>query len=274
LTVTPVYVADLLRTGRLVELGRFVLNMQRSYRRPPLPLCRNLLWTNGARLLLGEAYRWARQRAGANRLLSQPFGWIEARRRQRGSLIPAWLAPDPELRREMQRRTEAGRDVAGRALGPGGFYFRELHRALEHPLTTLELEEIFESGRRLGLRVLMPFWDADLVRFLCRVPPRLLNQGGRSKGLVRTMLDQRFPQLDFGTQKKIVSLDFFRSTMLNEGERAWRSMGGVPALAELGIVDAVAVDRVLREILDHRRQGDAFRIWDILNLEAWLRPRL
>jgi hypothetical protein len=88
------------------------------------------------------------------------------------------------------------------------------------------------------------------------------------------MLDQRFPQLDFGTQKKIVSLDFFRSTMLNEGERAWRSMGGVPALAELGIVDAVAVDRVLREILDHRRQGDAFRIWDILNLEAWLRPRL
>jgi hypothetical protein len=51
-------------------------------------------------------------------------------------------------------------------------------------------------------------------------------------------------------------------------------MGGVPALAELGIVEAVLVDRTLREILDHRRQGDAFRIWDILNLEAWLRPRL
>jgi asparagine synthetase B (glutamine-hydrolysing) len=274
LTVTPVYVADLLRSGSLVELGRFVLNMQRSYRLPPLPLFRNLLWTNGARLLLGEAYRWALERAGANRLLRQPFGWIEARRRRRRSLMPAWLAPDPELRREMERQSEVGRHMAGRTLGPGGFYFRDLHRALDHPLTTLELEEMFESGRRLGLRVLMPFWDAELVRFLCRVPPRLLNQGGRSKGLVRTMLEQRFPQLDFGTQKKIVSLDFFRSTMLNEGERAWRSMGGVPALAELGIVDAVAVDRVLREILDHRRQSDAFRIWDILNLEAWLRPRL
>jgi asparagine synthase (glutamine-hydrolysing) len=274
LTVTPVYVADLLRTGRLVELGRFVLNMQRSYRLPPLPLFRNLLWTNGARLLLGEAYRWVLERAGANRLLRQPFGWIEARRSRRRSLMPAWLAPDPELCREMERQSAVDPRMASRTRGPGGFYFRELHRALEHPLTTLELEEMFESGRRLGLRVLMPFWDAELVRFLCRVPPRLLNQGGRSKGLVRTMLEQRFPQLDFGTQKKVVSLDFFRSTMLNEGERAWRSMGGVPALAELGIVDAVSVDRTLREILDHRRQGDAFRIWDILNLEAWLRPRL
>jgi asparagine synthase (glutamine-hydrolysing) len=274
LTVTPVYVADLLRTGRLVELGQFILSMQRSYRLPPLSLFRNLLWTNGTRLLLGEAYRWAMGRAGANRLLGQSFGWIEARRRRQRSVIPAWLAPDPELRREMERQSEVGGQISGRMRGPGGFYFRELHRALDHPLTTLELEEMFEGGRRLGLRVLMPFWDAELVRFLCRVPPRLLNQGGRSKGLVRTMLEQRFPQLDFGTQKKILSLDFFRSTMLNEGERAWRSMGGVPALAELGIVDAVSVGRVLREILDHRRQGDAFRIWDILNLEAWLRPRL
>jgi asparagine synthase (glutamine-hydrolysing) len=273
LTVTPVYVADLLRSGRLVELGRFVLNMKRSYRLPVVPLCRNLLWTNGTRLLLGEAYRWALRRAGANRLISKPLESIEARRRRRRGLIPSWLAPDPELRTEMER-SEVGRHMVGRALGAGGFYFRELHRALEHPLTTLELEEIFESGRRLGLRVLMPFWDAELVQFLCRVSPRLLNQGGRSKGLVRTMLGQRFPQLDFGTQKKIVSLDFFRSTMLNEGERAWRSMGGVPALAELGIVDAVAVDRLLREILEHRRHREAFRIWDILNLEAWLRPRL
>jgi asparagine synthase (glutamine-hydrolysing) len=274
LTVTPVYVADLLRTGRLVELGRFVLTMQRSYRLPLVPLFRNLLWTNGARLLVGEAYRGALERADANRLLSQPFEWIDARRRRRRSLIPEWLAPDPELRREMERQSEVGGHMAGRTRGSAGFYFRELHRALDHPLTTLEFEEMFESGRRLGLRVLMPFWDAELVRFLYRVRPRILNQGGRSKGLVRAMLEQRFPQLDFGRQKKIVSLDFFRSTMLNEGERAWRSMGGVPALAELGIVDAVSVDRVLREILDQRRQGDAFRIWDILNLEAWLRPRL
>jgi len=274
LTVTPVYAADLLRTGSLVELGRFVLNMQRSFQLASLPLFRNLLWTNGARLLLREAYWWALERGAAHRLLRQPSRWMEARRRRRGSATPAWLAPDPELRREMDRQSEVGRQVAGRTRGPGGFYFRELYRALDHPLTTLELEEMFESGRRLGLRVLMPFWDAELVRLLCRVPPRLLNQGGRSKGLVRPMLEQRFPHLDFGTQKKVVSLEFFRSTMLNEGERAWRSMGGVPALAELGIVDAVSVGRAVREILDNRRLGEAFRIWDVLNLEAWLRPRL
>ena len=43
----------------------------------------------------------------------------------------------------------------------GGFYFRELWECLDHPLTAMEMEEVFESGTRMGLRILMPYWDAD-----------------------------------------------------------------------------------------------------------------
>src|SRR5207302_7862470 len=117
------------------------------------------------------------------------------RRRRRARSIPAWVARDPGLRREFHQRAGAKAATAVRGREPGGFYFRELRRTLDHPLVALELEEIFESGRRVGLRVLQPFWDAELVQLLSRIPPRRLNLGGRSKGLVRTALNQRFQHL-------------------------------------------------------------------------------
>ena len=47
-------------------------------------------------------------------------------------------------------------------------YFAEIRSGLEHPLVSMELEELYTQGRRLGLRILQPFWDAQLVDFLDR----------------------------------------------------------------------------------------------------------
>ena len=274
LTVTPMYAADLLRRLDVLGLARLVRSMLRSYRRPPLALMRNLMWTNGVRLLLGEAWRWSLEWAPQIAPLRRPSEWVARRRRQRTLSIPAWVAPDPGLRREFHQRAEAEAATAVRGREPGGFYFRELRRTLNHPLVALELEEIFESGRRVGLRVLQPFWDAELVQLLCRIPPRRLNLGGRSKGLVRAALNQRFQHLNFEQQKKVISVEFFNSTMLNEGRRAWQLMGGTPALAELGVVDPLFLGDTIDRILAQHQRGEAYRIWDTLNLEAWLRPRL
>jgi hypothetical protein len=49
----------------------------------------------------------------------------------------------------------------------------------------MEKEKGFGYGRKIGVRILHPHWDRDLVSFLYRVPPDLLNRGGRSKSLVR-----------------------------------------------------------------------------------------
>jgi hypothetical protein len=88
-----------------------------------------------------------------------------------------------------------------------------MRSGLGHPLVAMELEELFEQSRRLGVRVLQPFWDAALVEFLYRTPPAMLNQTGRSKGLVRDTVARRFPRLGFETQLKVTATRFGRSVI-------------------------------------------------------------
>jgi hypothetical protein len=138
----------------------------------------------------------------------------------------------------------------------------------------MELEDDFEVGRHLGLRVLHPFWDADVVEFLYRIPPALLNRAGRTKGLVRGTLAQRFPGLGFEQQRKMALFSFYRDRVLTEGPSAWRQMGGVPSLGELGLVDVPRLNANVTAIFSGRRLREFARVWDVLNLESWLRPRL
>jgi len=148
-----------------------------------------------------------------------------------------------------------------------------MRTALDHPLVSIEAEEVFENGRRLGVRFLHPFLDADLVDLLYRVPPQCLNRGERSKGLVRDALARRFPNLGFERQKKILVTDYFSSVMFGEGAALWRSLGGARALAELGIIDSITTEKMIQQIFG-KNPGEAFRVCELLCLEAWLRPRV
>jgi hypothetical protein len=154
------------------------------------------------------------------------------------------------------------------------FYVREMRRSFDHPLVSWEFEETFETGQRLGVTLQSPFLDADVVAFLCRVPPALLNRGGVAKGLLRQMVAERFPGLGFERQKKVIATNFFLGRMLKEGARAWQVLGGVPALGHLGLVDEDMVRLAVEAILTRRQARQAFRIWDLLNLESWVRPRI
>ena len=60
-------------------------------------------------------------------------------------------------------------------------------------IISMDLEEQYELGQRAGVRLRHPYWDVDLVEFLMRTPPDLLNGKGKSKGLVREALADRFP---------------------------------------------------------------------------------
>ena len=204
LGVTPYYAADLLRRGDVRGLVRLWANLQRSYPVPRALIARNLLWRFGARdLLAAQAVRALRRAAP---------GLLRRRRLERlDGRTPAWLAPEASLRRTLDERALAALPEPRTK----GLYWRELDEALDHPLTSLEVEETYETGRRSGVPVVPPFWDADLISFLVRTPPELLNRGGRSKGVVRDMVARQVPGFGFERQRKVSASGVATATVLD-----------------------------------------------------------
>jgi asparagine synthase (glutamine-hydrolysing) len=262
LTVSPYHAADLWRSGDVRGLLRLGATQRRSFPVAAHRIWLNLVWRFGTKALLRSAAR-----AGAERWTPGALGAYRARGARRRP-IPDWIAPDPRLRTEVRQR-----GVARRPAGDRSPYMTELRTALDHPLTSLELEEIFENGRSVGMSFVPPYLDADLVDFLYRTPPELLDSDGWSKGLVRGRLARRFPDAGFGHQRKIAATSYARTVMQAHVAREWERMGGVPALVELG----VATRDGLLPTLAAATAGDypsQFRIWDALNLESWLRSHL
>jgi asparagine synthase (glutamine-hydrolysing) len=256
LTVSAYLAADLIRHGNVAGYVRFVSAWWRSYHPSPFVLARSVVWKFGLRPLAGQAL---------SRLA--PTVWERRRQTRAVRRDPAWVAPDPALRMALNSRT-VGSLVA--ANPPHGFYLRDIRAGLDHPLLAMELEERYEFGRRAGLRFLHPYWDTDLVDMLIRTPPAMLDRGGRSKGLVRQTLAARFPQLGLDRQRKMAATPFYQSLLAGEGGALLERLGGFSALAELGIVDPKAA-RAFAEDTLARRPGQLHHVWDLLNLETWVR---
>jgi asparagine synthase (glutamine-hydrolysing) len=224
-------------------------------------VARHLLWSNGLRLLLVDNLGGALQQRAPQVL--RPH-----RRRLLERDLPAWLAPDPELRAGIYAREER---LSERA--KGSFYQREILGVLNHPLTVMYAEENFEIGRRVGVPVLRPFYDPEVIAFLVRTPPHLRSRGGRYKGLLRGILHQRFPQLGYDRQQKPYGTNFFALRVLEGAQRMWPVLKRGSALAELGVIDAAGTDTFMTETFTNERLQQAKRLWMLLNSEAWVQSR-
>jgi asparagine synthetase B (glutamine-hydrolysing) len=260
LTLTPKLAADLWRSFDVASVYRLWRALQRSYRRPSLALLRGVLWTFGAGPVLVPL---------AHRLVKRIAPWALDARRRIFAPPPKWLAPDPDLRRELEFRWNERRTPERQP--SGSFYIDELKTGLDHSLVSWEMEELFNFGERMGMRILHPFWDADLVDLLYRTPPFQLLQDGRTKGLVRASLARRFPDLGFKQQRKLEATNFYSSLVYQEGRECLQRLGGARTLARLGILDEKAVGCLFERLLARRKLGDAHRAWSFLNLESWAR---
>lgn len=256
LTVTPFLSADLIRRGAVLQLARFLGTLQRSYQLRSFDLARSALWRCGLRPLAGL---WR------HRLMPEAHKTIRLK-----SLVandPHWIAPDQKLRAEQHSRAEAALTHPDPAQG---FYLRELRRGIDHTLTSWEMEEQHEFGRRIGVHFLYPYCDPDLVELLYRAPPEVLNEGGRTKGLVRGTLARRFPTLGFERQRKVLATSYFQSQLTREGPDLAETAGDFPALSALGVVDGRETRAFVQEELE--QPGQKLRhIWEVFNLEAWVR---
>jgi len=262
LGVTPYYAADLLRKGDFRGLISLWLNLNRSYPVHPLALTRNLLWRFGVRDMLSAQVAYGLERAAPD---------VLRRRRERAVArdTPAWAAPDPALRRQLTERAIASRpEPVTRDL-----YWRELNEGLDHALVSLEVEETYENGRRIGAPILQPYWDPDLIQFLVRTPPELLNTGGRSKGIVRDMVAAQFPELGFDRQKKVIATSYAHELLRRDATAVWDRFKGVPCLTEIGAVDQSTLGLEVAHNLSTGDWGALNRLWFLLSLEAWLQGR-
>jgi asparagine synthetase B (glutamine-hydrolysing) len=267
LTVNPFYMADLLRRGDLLGASRFAGTIMRSYRRSHRSMIRFLIWQVGLKPLILLAGRRGAQQIAPDLVRAK-------RRRDLENLSPTWVKPSADLADEVGRRIEQRIEQRAREPEPNGdhgFYFRGLDSPVLHPERSREQEEDFEIGSRLRLRIQHPYWDPDLISFLCRVPPRLLIMNGREKALVRDAVNRRFPGVGFGRQKKVTATGFFRERLQREIYSAWKPMGGATALGALGVVDSEVLEQSVAPIL---ASGDLRRLhglWEVMILEAWVR---
>jgi asparagine synthase (glutamine-hydrolysing) len=261
LGVSPYLAADLIRAGDLRRLASFVKAWRRSYRGSLPMVLGSAVWTFGLRPLAS---------ATLGRL--QPDAWHRSRKRRLLRSFPAWVAAEGQLRRSLQQRTElALKDMSP----PDGFYWREVRTAFSHPLISMEFEELFEFGSRVGVRMQHPYWDADLVEMLYRTHPDVLNAGGRSKGLVRAAVERRFPELGFGRQRKVAATSYSKQLFREQGAALWHRLGDLRQLSALGVVEprgaSAAIERALS---DREHPREVSRAWDVLKLEAWARAKV
>ncbi|MFS8087012.1 MAG: asparagine synthetase B family protein, partial [Acidobacteriota bacterium] len=247
LTVSPLLAADLLRDLDFAGIYKLWKSIHRSYHEPTFALFRNLIWRWGIEPLLLPS---------AHRIVKRVAPWAITLRHRIVQTVPKWLAPDPALRQELEERRYG--PVPTKREKPDSFYLRSARTGLDVPLISMVFEETFNVGQRLGARELRPFWDADLIDLLYRTPPMLLNSDGRNKGLVRSTLARRFPQVGFNEQRKMGASSFYASSIYREGGEALRQMGEIRILADLGIVNGSGLRAVLDRILARQPEGQAF----------------
>jgi asparagine synthetase B (glutamine-hydrolysing) len=260
LALSPGYARDLVRRGDAAGLYRLWQARRRYLPLSPLSVLRSIVWRSGVRPLLRDAA--ARQ---------APQVLASYRRRGSSDGIPRWMAPDPQLRRQI---LEQGESEAPPATSES--YLSDKRAILDHPVEAMVMEDQFAGGQHLGVRILQPLWDPDLVDLLYRTPPESLNRGNREKGLVRDLVASRFPDMGHDWVRTVFMDGFFASVVRGEGPQAWHGLGGAPALAELGLVDSKAVRSFVDACLSQSGASphQLRSVWNILRLEAWLQARL
>ena len=258
--------ADLIRSLDFGGMNRTIKIFLNSYKIPTKSLTRYLLWNAGARPILAEyGRRMARQ------LAPRTLRNLMRKRLKRTTLD--WVAADPELRAATEDRVEVLVDRYMKKVFPKKdqypFYSASSGDHFVETITSMEMEQSFESSRHIGIPLLHPYFDPDLIQLLLRISPAVLQQGGMEKGIVRTTVAKRFPDLKFETQKKASAMNYWLTLITTEGRDIYYSSGGTKFLTDSGIVDGKKIGPVMDQAFAANTPFLNAKIWDLLCLETW-----
>lgn len=221
----------------------------------------HLLWSGGLRLLLDS---WsARLTPGLK---------ASYHRRRALEALPPWLCPDPELREAYVETLLAQRPDPLTPSGavPRNFY-RHAQRTTKNPYYVYEYEVGFHVEGMCGLRLLSPYHDKAVVRFLNSIPPHVLLDGQNYKGMLRPVAQKRLPMLGIEAQRKTYSPETVTSHLdeLSHGtDELWREHP-LTMLGELGVIDAQVARQQLKPSAQARFDV-LLPTYALMSAERWL----
>ena len=270
LNVSDRLIADLIRSMDPRALNRVLRIFLRSYRLPKHSFLYHLVWKSGLRMILADTgRRIARQIAPAT------LRKIIRKRMKKNTL--SWVAADPELKAAADDRIEILVEQYMNKMLPNDKYPFYASSAASHFVSTnvsMIMEQHFEASQRMGVSVVYPYFDPDLINLLMRVSPEALQQGGMEKGIVRKSVAKRFPNLKFEKQKKVSAMGYWQSLLKTEGRDLYYSTGGPKTLIEMGVVDGKKIGPVIEQSFAGSNPFAHGYVWDLLCLETWARSRL
>ncbi len=260
--VGDAFAAEAMRNLRLGDLVQHVRSWTGTGGLTFRQAAHHLLWSGGLRLLLDS---WSA------RLV--PGLKASYHRDRASSSMPDWLCPDPHLREALIESQVGGRPAALTPEGrvPRNFY-RHAQRSTRNPYFQYEFEVGFHVESTCGLRLLSPYHDRSVVRFLNSIPPRVLLEGASYKGMLRPVAQKRLPGLGLEKQRKVYSPRVISSHLdeLRDGTAMlWRATS-LDRLARLGVVDA----RAAKEAFVPSAQSGfdvLVPVYALLSAERWLR---
>jgi asparagine synthase (glutamine-hydrolysing) len=241
--VDPVYASDLIVRRDLRGVYAFLRAWQNTSQLPSREVAQDLLWSSGLRR---AAARFARST------------W------SRFATRASTRSVDPELGRALAER-------AGTVPAPtGDSYTEALRSTLDSAAFLNEIDQANAWAEGLHLRMLLPYYDRDLVDLALRLPPTSLYTGGFMKAPLRRLVAEKLPGLALPRKK----MDFTAggdAVLRQAGRKTWLRLRGARALAELGVVDLRKAATIMEEFFDGK--GGWLRPWLILSSEVWLRNR-
>ena len=170
--------------------------------------------------------------------------------------MPEWLVPDESLRDAQLEQ----------AVTDGQF--------LDHVSLSYVREQDHDTSRRLGVRSFSPLLEPDVVAMLLNLAPQRLIDRGEAKSLAREVLAPRLPQLARSWPRTVYADCLWQRALRREGVSAWSALGGMPLLAELGVVEPQLLEARIRSGEAAAARREAVQVCRALILERWIASRI
>jgi hypothetical protein len=232
-----------------------------------------------SRLEAATAIFW---QAGVKRHLASyqallfPHRWSEEARRLVEVQIPPWLNLDPELREALftTLMDSFTHPLSSEGKKPRSYYWHALAAAYHNSHITYENERDFHIYQKIGVRVLSPFHDRQVIRFFQHTDPQMLLYSHRNKGLLRHFAARNLPGLGLEGQEKTYyghrrGASFINDSLLKQAAAVGKSIGST-RLERINLVKNEEYKHALANSGSFSSQTMVY-LFTVSALEVWLR---